>query len=464
MIQPEYKSYFFLGIGGIGMSALAYFLHQQGYKVAGYDRTPSPITDNLTQQGIPVFFDDNTNYAQNFDCFIYTPAVPKNLSLFQYPLQNHKPLFKRAELLGLITAKYRTLAVAGTHGKTSTTAMLAHLFHHAHKNPTAFIGGIAKNFNNNLLIGNSEFCIVEADEFDRSFLQLRPHAAVITSMDPDHLDIYHTPQKLLDTYYQFAKQTQEHVLLHHNLKTYASFFNKTPKYYCVTQLPSTDLFAYSQIQRSEALKTIFNYHSEFADLQGLELHVPGEHNVSNMTAAITLALMYGVPATAIPEAVATFQGIQRRMDILLKSNDVYLIDDYAHHPQEIHAFLSAVRKMLPEYQLIAIFQPHLYTRTRDFYIGFAKSLSLADQVLLLPIYPAREEPLPGITSEIVAQAASDAHKFHLSTFDNLFHDLAPLLKPQTAVLTIGAGNIDTLIPELKNMLFKSYNLQNAYEL
>ena len=403
-------SVFFLGIGGIGMSALARWFQQEGYAVAGYDKTPSPLTDALKEEGMQVIFADEVasvpaQFRSNSDeiLVVWTPAIPKDAVLLHF-FQQGFLLKKRAEVLGMITKDQYTIAVAGTHGKTSTSSLVAHLLKSAGKPVTAFLGGITQNYNSNLILsGKSKeaVVVVEADEFDRSFLHLHPNEAVLTSADPDHLDIYGDEKTILEGFRQFLALVDKKGKIY--IQSHALYRLEEPA------LAATDIREYGL--RSDGIHAeniiakpnsfVFDYIGSKNQIKGLELSIPGFHNVENALAAIAIALDHGVTEVQVREGIKTFLGVKRRFEIHSSQSGKIFIDDYAHHPEEIKACLSSVRAMYPSQRLTVIFQPHLFTRTRDFASGFSESLSLADEVLLLPIYPARELPIPGVESEML---------------------------------------------------------------
>jgi UDP-N-acetylmuramate--alanine ligase len=447
------KKVYFLGIGGIGMSALArWFLHE-GYPVAGYDKTPSPLIEELVKEGMEVSFLDSAaeipvefTTAPEEVLVVWTPAIPKDSVLLNF-FQAHYTLKKRSEVLGMITKDFYTIAVAGTHGKTSTSSLVAHLLKSAGKPVAAFLGGITQNYNSNLILpGKSKeatLVVVEADEFDRSFLRLHPNEAVVTSADPDHLDIYGDEATILNGFRDFIKlldkkgklyiQTHAWYKLGENLGISAGIREYG--------LRSTGIHAENIIAKPGVF--LFDYIGTKAQIKGLELHIPGFHNVENALAAIAIAVDHGVSEDQIRAGIKSFKGVKRRFEIHSSEPGHLFIDDYAHHPEEIKACLSSVRAMYPTYRLTAIFQPHLFTRTRDFATGFSESLSLADEVILLDIYPARELPIEGVTSEMLLDKIQ-ASKKTLIPKDQVMNYLEES-QPQLLV-TMGAGDIDRLVP------------------
>ena len=446
------NSVFFLGIGGIGMRALARWFQQEGYAVAGYDKTPSPLTDALEAEGMQVIFADEVaavpaQFKSNPDeiLVVWTPAIPKDSILLHFFQQGFQ-IKKRAEVLGMITKDQYTIAVAGTHGKTSTSSLVAHLLKSAGKPVTAFLGGITQNYNSNLILsGKSKeaVVVVEADEFDRSFLHLHPNEAVLTSADPDHLDIYGDEQTILEGFRQFLTLVDKKGKIY--IQSHALYRLEEPA------LAATDIREYGL--RSDGIHAdniiakpnsfVFDYIGSKNQIKGLELSIPGFHNVENALAAIAIALDHGVSEVQVREGIKTFLGVKRRFEIHSSKSGKIFIDDYAHHPEEIKACLSSVRAMYPSQRLTVIFQPHLFTRTRDFAPGFSESLSLADEVVLLPIYPARELPIPGVESEMLLEGIQAAKKVCIPKSEVM--DFLKASAPEVLV-TLGAGDIDRLVP------------------
>lgn len=445
------KRLYFLGIGGIGMSALAQYFLAEGDEVHGYDLTPSPITDMLTQKGAIIHFDDNpAKIPGNLDLVVYTPAVPRSNAEFQYFIENSIPLYKRSQVLGQITEQLPSVAVAGTHGKTTTTSMVAHLLA-PEVSIAGFIGGIAKNFHDNLVLcSHPVAAVAEADEYDRSFLTLHPAVAIITSMDADHLDIYGTRENLVAAFRQFAAQSQT-VLVEESV---ANEIQHSQKLIYGTGAHAD--YRAENIQPAPNRAT-FDLRTPDGILPQLQLRANGLYNVLNATAAVAavLELFKGRHAGIKParsiligDKLQTFAGVKRRFDYIVDRDDFIYIDDYAHHPEEMHSFISAVRKIYPGKHICGIFQPHLYSRTRDFAKQFAEVLSQLDEVILLPIYPAREQPIPGITSEYLLSLIDNPNKRVLGK-----DELLPYLqthKPEV-LLTIGAGDIDRFVQKIQQL-------------
>ena len=453
-------NYYFIGIGGIGMSALARFFKQRGDSVCGYDHTPSPLTRSLEEEGIGVHYDDNPQQIpDNIDLCIYTPAVPKNTAVYQTVVKRGVKILKRSQMLGELTRGKRCIAVAGTHGKTTTTALIAHIFHSAGVAYQAFLGGISKNLGSNMHCDPAgEYVIVEADEYDRSFLQLHPHFAVITATDPDHLDIYGTHDNMLDAFEQFAHQVDGDGRTFIN--SGVSMLKRKADNKDYSQFSSAPVELYSGCDTSaahhiEKLTTDkqgaihFDYKSTHGDIDGIQLNHSALYNVENATAAIAVAQASGISAEQIRQGIATFAGVQRRFDYRVHNDKITYIDDYAHHPQEIAAAIGSVRQLFAGRRVAAIFQPHLYSRTADFYKEFAQALSMVDKVILLDIYPARELPMPGVTSKMILDNISIADKRLCSKQEAV--ELAATIDTDV-LMTLGAGDIDRLVPQIEEKL------------
>ncbi len=450
MIGSVYTHAYFVGIGGIGMSALALYLQHRGLTVAGYDKTPSDITRSLEHAGIAVSFTDSMETlpedfqgAATHTIVIYTPAVPRDSFLLAYFSEHQYERVKRARALGMLVAEGQTLAVAGTHGKTTTSTMLAHILRVADVDFTGILGGVSSNYDSNLLLGGHKRFVVEADEFDRSFLQLNPQMAVITSMDADHLDIYGAPEHMTEAYNDFAAQVKPGGLLVY-------------KHGMPLRIPAgVTAISYGEggmVRAGQVRVENHRYHFDYVGatvIENLVCGLPGIHNVENAVAAITVALAQGVSIADIRTAIAGFKGVKRRFEYCIDREDCVYIDDYAHHPTEINALLTSVRQLYPGRKVLGIFQPHLFSRTRDFAEGFARSLSALDELLLLDIYPARELPIPGITSgwlleQITAPAKALVQKAELlDTIQKKSFDV---------LLTIGAGDIDRFVRPITDLL------------
>ncbi len=448
----QFKAAYFIGIGGIGMSALARYFKALGWKVSGYDKTPSALTMQLEKEGISIHYEDRTfeleQEHENLEniLFVYTPAIPKDFGELIFVKQHAPHVFKRSEVLGILTRQSKGLAVAGTHGKTTTSAMLANMLEHSDLKCNGFLGGIATNFNSNLVLHpKSEYTVVEADEFDRSFLKLSPFAAIITSTDPDHLDIYEDASHFLEGFQLFAKLVQQGGCL---IKKAGLKFEGPAKQ--ITYAIEDKSAAYSGRQlRYENEKFYMDVQTPSREWLNVELGIPGIHNAENALACIAMGEFLGLSEAEIREGLRTFLGVKRRFEYQLKSQDLIYIDDYAHHPTEISALVHSVRMLYPGKKIIGAFQPHLFSRTRDFLDGFAKELSGLDEVILLPIYPARELPIPGITSELLLEKISIEAK-QLLTSEEAIKYLGS--KENGVLLTIGAGDIDRIVEPLRQAL------------
>lgn len=445
----EKRNIYFLGIGGIGMSALARYFYQKGCIVSGYDKTPSPLTKKLEEEGILVHYEDNPDLIlENVDLVILTPAIPTDSLELNYLRDIKANIMKRAEVLGEISRRCDSVAVAGSHGKTTVTAMITHLLNFAGKKMSAFVGGIAKNINSNVVIGdeNDEIVVMEADEFDRSFLQLTPYISIVTSIDADHLDIYGDKEQLVQGFEQFVNKTKSDGVVICNQSLQLVTTRKKLTY----GIENADVMA-RNIRIENELTKFSVVTKEGLEMGDYEMQLFGVHNVMNALAAIMACLQLRVDMKVIKEGLAAFQGVQRRFDIRFRNESVCYIDDYAHHPEEIKATLKAAREIYPEREMTVVFQPHLFTRTRDFMDEFAEALSLADKVILMEIYPAREKTIPGITSSALLEKISCKEK-QICQKDEL---LATLKNANPSLLlTMGAGDIDRFVQQIENQLKK----------
>ena len=441
----DYRNIYFIGIGGIGMSAIARYYNAKGYKVSGYDKTPSPLTLALEHEGIEVHYEDNIAYVPHDiegTLVVYTPAVPKDMGELIHVQENGYRVIKRSKMLGEISRGQRCMAVAGTHGKTTTSTLVSHLFMASGEGCSAFLGGISKNYDSNLLISGNDVVVAEADEFDRSFLQLIPEIAVITSMDADHLDIYGDEAHIVEAFKTFASQVSGTVIARHGLDITSK--DTAAKVMTYSFGDSEADFWAEPLERGH-----FNLHWPGGVIEDCVVGIPGWVNVENATAASAIALTYGIEPAAVKDALASFAGVKRRFDLQVKTDGCVYIDDYAHHPREIAAALSSIRESYPDLKMTAVFQPHLYTRTRDFAPEFAQALSAADKLILLDIYPAREEPIPGVTSEIIFNDVTAPEKVLLKRAE-----LMDYLKdePVELLVTLGAGDIDRFVGQIGEML------------
>ena len=448
----DYTDIYFIGIGGIGMSAIARYYNFKGYRVSGYDRTPSDLTRALEEEGISVHYEDNTGLIPGDSAttlVIYTPAIPSDMKELVYVREHGYRVIKRSAMLGEISRGQRCLAVAGTHGKTTTSTLLAHILTSCGEGCTAFLGGISKNYGTNLLMSHTPTIIAEADEFDRSFLQLHPEIAVITSMDADHLDIYSDLDHVREAFREFASQTTGTVITRLGLDITSSDTKARVMRYSYDDARA-DFYA-GNIRRDDCGYFTFDLNWPDGVIHDCRCGVPGWVNVENSIAAAAIALTYGIRPDDIRNAIATFSGVKRRFDIHLNTPDCSYIDDYAHHPKELESAVSSIREMFPGRKLTAVFQPHLYTRTRDFADGFASALSAVDRLILLDIYPAREEPIPGVTSEIIFDRVTCPDKVMIPKTG-----LMTLLEkePVDILVTFGAGDIDRFTGPITAMLEK----------
>ncbi len=441
------------------MSALARYFHAKGKKVYGYDRTSTPLTDDLRNEGIDIHFEDNVDLIPDAirHCddkskvlVVLTPAIPKDHKEWSWFRHNGFEIAKRSQVLGILTAGEKTLGVAGTHGKTTTSSLLAHILHHCGVNCTAFLGGISLNFGSNLLIGRPDtpgHCIVvEADEFDRSFLTLYPEMAVITSMDADHLDIYGDANHMQDTYRAFASQVKPDGIL---FVKKGLPVTRTAGGFMTYSITDGEAQYRAENIRVEAGVYVFDLITPGYAIEGIKLGLPGRHNVENAIAASAIAIECGVDPGMLVEALAQYKGVQRRFEYHVRTTDCVYIDDYAHHPEELRAAILSIRELYPDKIITGVFQPHLYTRTRDFAEGFAASLSLLDELYMLEIYPARELPIPGVSSSMILDNVQVPTK-KLVSKEGLIAELRTN-RPEVLV-TLGAGDIDQLVRPIATLL------------
>lgn len=452
-------NYYFLGIGGIGMSAVARYFKAKGFAVAGYDRTRGLVCRELEAEGIAIHYTDDPLLVPDAyldsrrTTVIYTPAVPEDSLEFAYFKEHGFKMYKRAQVLGEITKSERGLCVAGTHGKTTTSAILAHLLYQSSVECNAFLGGISNNYNTNLLLSaNSNLVVIEADEYDRSFHQLHPYMAIITTTDPDHLDIYSDEKGFREGFSHFTSLIQPGGALVIKKGT-----NITPRLQngvkCYSYSGSEPADFYADNIRISNGEIMFDFVAPTERLCDLKPGVPVPINIENSVAAMALAWLNGVKLTELRTALSSYTGVYRRFNVLVKNERTVLIDDYAHHPTELRASIASVRALYPDRKLTGVFQPHLYTRTRDFADGFAQELSLLDEVILLPIYPAREQPIAGVDSKMLLDKIKNVHKT-LCSKENLLTLLHG--RQNEVILTLGAGDIDALVPDIAAMLKQEY--------
>ncbi len=447
----SFDNIYFLGIGGIGMSALARYFKSLGKQVAGYDKTQSPLTEALERGGIVIHYEDlNSSIPAPFNdktktLVILTPAVPKNLGELLHFQFNEFEIVKRSEVLGLITKTSKGIGVAGTHGKTTTSTMLAHVLSQSEVKCTAFLGGISSNFNSNLVLNpSSNYTVIEADEFDRSFLRLSPFASIITSADPDHLDIYGDASHFREGFELYAGLHKKDGLVVQryglNLATEAKVvqyaINESKADYCGANV------------RVENERYLFDVQTPTKNWSAVEIGIPGIHNAENAIACIALCEFLGLDEQTIRNGLKSFLGVKRRFEYIIKTDELIYIDDYAHHPTEIKALIDSIKLMYPDRKITGVFQPHLFSRTRDFFDGFVEQLSRLDETILMPIYPAREEPIPGVTSDKIVNELTANEKQILKS-DEVIAYLSK--KSEGVFLTIGAGDIDRIVDPLKNV-------------
>ncbi len=453
----DIKRIYFIGIGGIGMSAIARYFNAKGVIVSGYDKTETALTQQLVTEGIAVHYEDNTEFIdKRADVVVYTPAVPKDHKELNWCRDNNYTVVKRSDILGAITNSAFNICVAGTHGKTTTSTMVAHILRDSGFGCNAFLGGIAANYNSNFWPqspgGSSanNVCVVEADEYDRSFLKLNPDVAIITAMDPDHLDIYGTAENVEQAFIDFSARVKADGLLvnKYGLKrsaelkaaSHLSYHQKDEKADVHAANIKTDNGSY-----------VFDIKAKNWELNSVVLHMGGLHNIENVTAAITVAHHLGIDGEKIKAAVSSFKGVKRRFEYIVKSEKNIFIDDYAHHPDELHALLTGAKNLFPGKKCTVVFQPHLFSRTKDFADGFAATLDMADEIILLPIYPARELPMEGVNSEMILAKMKNGNSRVMSKNDLLNW----VEENDTEVLiTAGAGDIDTLVEPIKELLLR----------
>lgn len=461
---------YFLGIGGIGMSALARYFSSRGLRVAGYDRTPSDLTRSLENEGISISYEDTVDSLPEWltnktECLVVrTPAVPENNVLFQWFVSHGYDIRKRAEVLGLVTRDRKALCVAGTHGKTTTSTILAHLLRQSHLSANAFLGGISNNYHTNLLLDEkSDFVVVEADEFDRSFHHLSPYMSIITAVDPDHLDIYGTPEAYRESFEHYTSLVQSTLIIKQGVSLAPRLMDgaRCYRYGVIDNQSSTDypdFYADNILVKDGSI--YFDFHTPKGVLTKVKLGVPVWVNIENSVAAMAMAWLNGVTDDELRSGLASFSGVYRRFNVHVNTAKVTMVDDYAHHPTELNASIQSIRRLFPHRRLVAVFQPHLFTRTRDFADAFARVLAQADEVILLPIYPARELPIEGVNSEMLMDKIRCAGNENVSVVEKA--DLVAALRERVekegeyAIITLGAGDIDRLVQPVADCL-KSFN-------
>ena len=456
-------SAYFIGIGGIGMSALARWFHHNGVQVYGYDKTSTKLTTQLESEGISIHFEDEIEKMPEFVfknskevLIVYTPAIPKDHKGFNYLKEQGIILYKRSEVLGKLTEGMFTIAVAGTHGKTTTSSMIAHLLKSGKKDIAGFLGGITTNYDTNMIMNQGDYkkaiIVVEADEFDRSFLTLKPNIAVVTSTDADHLDIYGKLEELKKSFSLFLENVNPNGQAYIKDGLWDDIASKKIKAQPLSYgLNAGDVRALN-VQVKDA-KFVFDVALNDTIIKGFQLSVPGFHNVENAVVSIAIAHQLGLNEKEILEGIKTYRGVKRRFEYIIQRDGFVFIDDYAHHPSEIQAMLTSVRALYPEKKVSVLFQPHLYSRTRDFAVEFSQSLSLADEVMLLDIYPARELPIEGVSSDILLESIQVDEKYKVDK-ETIIDYLSN--RELEVFITMGAGNIDQLVEPLKNMFNKEH--------
>ncbi len=449
------RSVYFVGAGGIGMSALLRYFLGKGYNVGGYDKTPSELTERLIEEGALIHYEENVELIQ--DCFkdkdstlvVYTPAIPSEHKELVYFRENGFEIEKRAQVLGFLTNKHKGLCVAGTHGKTTTSTMVAHILHQSHVDCNAFLGGISKNYGTNYILSDtSDYVVIEADEFDRSFHWLRPWATVITATDPDHLDIYGTKEAYLESFRKYTNLIQAGgaLIIHKDLEMKADVQEGVTVY----EYSRTEGDFHAENIRIGNGEIFFDFVSPKGVVKDVQLGVPVSINIENGVAAMALAQLAGATDEELREGMRSFRGVDRRFDFKLKTENIVFLSDYGHHPKEIEQSVKSIRELYADKKIAAIFQPHLYTRTRDFYQDFANALSLLDEVFLCDIYPAREEPIPGVTSQLIYDRLRPGIEKYLIHKEQI---LDVVKKGGFDVLiSLGAGDIENFVPEITRIL------------
>ena len=455
MTFKDIKAVYFIGAGGIGMSALARFFMHKGIVVAGYDKTPSELTKRLEKEGMLIHYEENVSEIPHVcknpssTLVVYTPAVPAEHAELQYFRNNGFEVQKRAQLLGTLTEAHHGLCVAGTHGKTTTSAMCAHIMHQSQLDCNAFLGGITKNYGTNYILADkSDYIVIEADEYDRSFHWLRPWMTVVTATDPDHLDIYGTKEAYLEGFAHYTELIKEGgaLIVHSGLELVPRTKDSVRTY---TYSRDEGDFHAENIKIGNG-EISFDLHSPIEDVKGIELGQPVSINIENGIAAMAMAQLCGCSAEELRYGMKTFHGVERRFDFKIKDDRHVFLSDYAHHPNEIYQSAKSIRELYQNRKITAIFQPHLYTRTRDFYREFAQALSQLDEVILCDIYPAREEPIPGVTSKLIYDCLAPGVEKSMTTMD----DVIPLVKSRDfdVLIVLGAGDLDTLVPQMTKIL------------
>ncbi len=458
--NTEYQKYFvdfknikkayFVGIGGIGMSAIARFFNSRGIEVFGYDRTRTELTQKLESEGINIHYEDDLNQIpKGIDIVVYTPAVPKTHQELSYFMNNDFVVMKRAAVLGLISRSKSVIGIAGTHGKTTTSTIVTHLLKVGEVDCSAFLGGIAHNFQSNYVHGETDYVVVEADEFDRSFLHLHPTFSAVMSMDADHLDIYGDETAMHDSFREYVGQTKNGGFVFYKADLPLNEKERNGTTIQTFGVEQGDFKAYNI--RVENGFFVFDLKSPIENIENLKFTLPGKHNIENATVAIAIAQTLGVSAEALKEGLLSFKGIKRRFEFIIRADDKVLIDDYAHHPTELNAAISAAKTLYPNEKIVGVFQPHLFSRTKDFVNGFAKALDKLDEIVLLDIYPARELPIKNVTSQIILDKMQKSNKKILSKHQLL--EEYPKIDTKV-ILMLGAGDIDKLVEPMQRIWLK----------
>ena len=451
------SSIYFAGIGGIGMSALARCFNIRGLKVSGYDKTETALTKKLVEEGIQIHYEDDVNLLdKNADVVVYTPAIPSSHKELNYFKENNYTLLKRSDVLSLLTKDTFNICVAGTHGKTTTSAMIAHILKHSGFGCNAYLGGIAANYDTNYLVSSHKVSVVEADEYDRSFLKLQPDVAIITAMDADHLDIYGTAENMEDAFIKFSTKIKSNgcLIIKHGLKRGDDFkINDT----CTYSLNDKDANIYVENLQIKNGAYEFDVVNNYWTIKDVVLDMGGLHNIENVIAAIGVAKYLKIDDEKIKLAVSSFTGVKRRFEYIIKTPELLMIDDYAHHPEELRALITGAKELFPQKKCTVIFQPHLFSRTKDLADGFAEVLSLANETILLPIYPARELPMEGVTSELIVSKMKSSNvkilnKDELLEYLRMLKVLPSEGFKDTLIITAGAGDIDALVQPIKRII------------
>lgn len=445
------KTVYFIGVGGIGMSAIARFFKQRGAVVRGYDRSTTELTTQLEAEGIDIHYSDDISLVDKAaELVVYTPAIPQDHSELNWYRSNNYPVYKRSDVLQWITQSMFAITVAGTHGKTTISTMISYLLRETGFGCNAFLGGVSVNYQSNYWSSSNQVAVVEADEYDRSFLKLSPDIAVLTAMDADHLDIYGTVEEMEAAFVQYTKNIKHNgtLLVKHGLSR-ASDLEASHKISYALQNDAADAYATNITQKDGGY--VFDVVNKFGLIQDVRLNVGGMHNVENAIAAITVAQMLEIDRMAICEAMARFKGVKRRFEYIVKNERVVYIDDYAHHPEELSSLIKSAKRLFPNRRCVTVFQPHLYSRTRDLAEGFAHSLDMSDEVILLDIYPARESPVEGVSSELIAQKMGNPANTIMSKMALIDYVKAA---PVDLLITAGAGDIDQLVNPVKEILEK----------